>query len=123
MAEANIVADDQPPPPEARAFKGFTHRACEYYPCHHGVRRAFNCLFCYCPLIERECPGPYRLFTDMRGTTRKDCSACRLAHDGIHPSWAFIQRWLDAPPFRGQPQSRARIRALSQALRQKPRTL
>ncbi|MBK1650109.1 cysteine-rich small domain-containing protein [Rhabdochromatium marinum] len=103
------------------AFKGFTHSQCEYYPCHRQVRRPFNCLFCYCPLIERECPGPYRVLTtaqsDTRNNTRKDCSACRLPHDGIGPSWHFIQRWLTAPRWSGQPQSRERIRACSQALR------
>jgi Zn-finger protein len=100
------------------AFKGFSHSDCEYFPCHGGVRRPFNCLFCYCPLIEHECPGPYRVFTDAQGEPRKDCSACRLPHDGIASSWHFIQRWLNAPRWRGIPQSRGRIRTQALALRQ-----
>lgn len=103
--------------PSRAAFKGFTHRACEYYPCHGGVRRAFNCLFCYCPLNARECPGPYRLFTDARGQLGKDCSTCGLPHQGYSSSWGFIQRWLAAPPWAGGAQSRARIRANVRALR------
>jgi Zn-finger protein len=99
------------------AFKGFTHRDCEYFPCHPGVRRPFNCLFCYCPLIERECPGPYQVFTGPGGEPRKDCSNCRLPHEGLAPAWHFVQRWLGAPPWRGAPQSRARIRAQAQVLR------
>lgn len=40
------------------AFKGFTNDKCPFLPCHKGVKRAFNCLFCYCPLIAYDCPGP-----------------------------------------------------------------
>lgn len=79
------------------AYKGFTNSACPFYPCHPGVRREFNCLFCYCPLIAYACPGPYRLCTDRHGLVRKDCSDCRLPHDGHAPSWSFIQRWLERP--------------------------
>jgi hypothetical protein len=42
-----------------QAFKGFTNHECPFLPCHPGVKREFNCLFCYCPLIAYECPGPY----------------------------------------------------------------
>jgi hypothetical protein len=101
----------------SEAFKGFTHRDCEHYPCHTGVRRPFNCLFCYCPLYEHECPGPYRLFTNARGQARKDCSACRLPHQGYGPSWRFIQCWLAAPLWSGGRQSRARIHAIVRKLR------
>jgi Zn-finger protein len=99
-------------------FKGFTNTACEFYPCHRGVNRDFNCLFCYCPLLERACPGPYKVFTDKYGNTRKDCSDCALPHDGIDASWRFIQMWVaTAPPWDGLPQSRDRIRAFSQHVR------
>jgi Zn-finger protein len=80
-----------------QGFKGFTNESCPFLPCHPGVRREFNCLFCYCPLIAYECPGPYEVFTDANGVTRKDCSACTLPHDGYQASWAFIQRWLAKP--------------------------
>jgi Zn-finger protein len=78
-------------------YKGFTNGDCPFLPCHGGVYREFNCLFCYCPLIAYVCPGPYRVFTDARGVTRKDCSACTLPHDGYHQSWGFIQTWLQRP--------------------------
>ena len=79
------------------AFKGFTNAQCPFYPCHRGVKREFNCLFCYCPLIAYACPGPYAVYTDKNGLGRKDCSACTLPHDGYRASWAFIQKWLERP--------------------------
>ena len=79
------------------AFKGFTNTACPFLPCHEGVRGKFNCLFCYCPLIAYECPGPYKVFTDANGVTRKDCSDCTLPHNGYRGSWNFIQKWLKRP--------------------------
>ena len=75
-------------------FKGYTNEKCEFLPCHTGVKREFNCLFCYCPLVFLKCPGPYTVFTDEHGTKRKDCSACKLPHDGYRQSWNFIQKWL-----------------------------
>lgn len=85
-------------------YKGFTNTACPFLPCHEGVRRHFNCLFCYCPLIAYICPGPYRVMTDRQGILRKDCSACRLPHDGYRESWRFIQTWLARPiPWDGRP--------------------
>ncbi|ARC89368.1 cysteine-rich small domain-containing protein [Rhodovulum sp. MB263] len=93
------------------AFKGFTNSACPFLPCHKGVAREFNCLFCYCPLIAYECPGPYQTYTDANGLTRKDCSACTLPHDGYLQSWNFIQRWLEYPqPWSGRPQTDPPVR-------------
>ena len=40
----------------------FTHRECQYFPCHEGVDPdEFNCLFCYCPLyaLGPECGGDF----------------------------------------------------------------
>ena len=35
----------------APRYACFTHRECEYFPCHPGAEPDnFNCLFCYCPL-------------------------------------------------------------------------
>jgi Zn-finger protein len=79
------------------AFKGFTNTACPFYPCHQGVKGKFNCLFCYCPLIAYECPGPYQVYTDKNGLKRKDCSACTLPHNGYRNAWNFIQKWLERP--------------------------
>ena len=61
------------------------------------MEREFNCLFCYCPLIAYECPGPYKVFTDKNGLKRKDCSDCTLPHNGYRKSWNFIQKWLERP--------------------------
>jgi Zn-finger protein len=79
-------------------FKGFTNEKCEFFPCHEGVKRSFNCMFCYCPLLHLECPGPYKVITSKYGRMIKDCSDCTLPHDGIDSSWKFIQRWLPVAP-------------------------
>lgn len=81
-------------------FKGFTNIKCEFYPCHDTKKfknKEFNCLFCYCPLQYLECPGPYIVFKDKDGIIRKDCSNCKLPHDGFLQSWRFIQQWLKKP--------------------------
>ena len=80
-----------------KSYMGFTNHSCPFLPCHKGVKKEFNCLFCYCPLVFLECPGPYKVFTDKNGTVRKDCSDCKLPHDGYERSWKFIQKWLEKP--------------------------
>ena len=39
-------------PPKTENFKFFSHRQCEYFPCHQlkggMAEEDFNCLFCYC---------------------------------------------------------------------------
>lgn len=55
-------------------YKFFTNTDCEYYPCHEEME-AFNCLFCYCPLYNKECQGDYHEFRGIR-----DCSSCVLPH-------------------------------------------
>ena len=63
-----------------RDYSFFQHSGCEYFPCHavsEADADSFNCLFCYCPLYEREdCGGTFSCLE--RG--RKDCSACVLPH-------------------------------------------
>jgi len=99
-------------------FKGFTNVECEFYPCHEGVKKEFNCLFCYCPLMERECPGPYKVFTDKYNNIRKDCSECNLPHAGIEQSWRFIQMWVaTAPAWDKAPQSSEKIRKYAQLVK------
>ena len=60
-------------------FKFFSHKACEYFPCHEGINpEHFNCLFCYCPLyFVEECGGNYT-FTKHG---KKDCTNCILPHE------------------------------------------
>ena len=63
----------------APRYACFTHRECEYFPCHPGAEPDnFNCLFCYCPLypLGAACGGSFVLLPDGR----KDCSACLYPH-------------------------------------------
>lgn len=100
-------------------FKGFTNNSCEFYPCHKNVKREFNCLFCYCPLITKECPGPYKVLNGKYGIT-KDCFDCSLNHDGIEQSWKFIQKWLAvSPPWNQEEQSIEKIKKYSNLVKEK----
>ena len=57
----------------------FSHKNCEYFPCHKGANpENFNCLFCYCPLyaLGDKCGGNFR-FTE---SGIKDCTECKLPH-------------------------------------------
>lgn len=57
----------------------FENRDCQYYPCHEGSDE-INCMFCYCPLYDREnCPGNPSYIGDA-GKKIKDCSACIFPH-------------------------------------------
>lgn len=92
-------------------YRGFENNQCEFFPCHRGIKAEFNCLFCYCPLVFLKCPGPYRVFVDRNGVTRKNCTDCTLPHDGFERSWKFIQVWLGKlAPWDGQPQAERRLR-------------
>lgn len=60
-------------------YKFFSHKECEYFPCHKVKdTESFNCLFCYCPLyaLGNKCGGNFR-YND-RGI--KDCTGCILPH-------------------------------------------
>lgn len=101
-------------------FKGYTNSECEFFPCHKEISRPFNCLFCYCPLMHLECPGPYKVFISKYGKVTKDCSSCALPHDGIEQSWRFIQMWVPtAPLWDGKEQSPEKIRSLSEMVKEK----
>ena len=57
----------------------FSHRECEYFPCHLGADpENFGCLFCYCPLylLGDRCGGSFVIHSDGR----KDCSGCLYPH-------------------------------------------
>lgn len=65
---------------EVQKFRFFSHRECEYFPCHANADpEHFNCLFCWCPLytLGEQCGGNFS-YTD--GGV-KDCSACLLPHN------------------------------------------
>ncbi|MBE6827674.1 MAG: metal-binding protein [Ruminococcaceae bacterium] len=57
------------------SYKFFENKDCEYYPCHRGIDR-INCLFCFCPLYEKECGGNYKILENGK----KDCSDCVFPH-------------------------------------------
>lgn len=64
---------------ENKEYSFFSHRKCEYFPCHKGADPDdFNCLFCYCPLyaLGDKCGGNFR-YTD---SGIKDCTNCQLPH-------------------------------------------
>ena len=69
-------------PPKTENFKFFSHRQCEYFPCHQlkggMAEEDFNCLFCYCPLyaLGDKCGGNF-VYTE-NGV--KDCSNCLVPH-------------------------------------------
>lgn len=104
-----------------KGFMGFTNRACEFFPCHSGIEPdQFNCLYCYCPLIDKECPGPYKTIQGKYREEIKDCSGCTLPHNGFLKSWKFIQRWAaTAPIWCGGKQSQQRIGLFSSVVRQR----
>ena len=66
-------------PEEPKNFKFFSHRECEFFPCHPVKdREKFNCLFCYCPLyaLGEDCGGNFT-YTE-KGV--KDCTGCFIPH-------------------------------------------
>ena len=64
---------------EAKKFKFFSHKECEYFPCHKVKdEESFNCLFCYCPLyaLGPGCGGKFK----YGESGIKDCSDCLIPH-------------------------------------------
>ena len=87
------------------AFKGFTNAACPFMPCHLGVEREFNCLFCYCHLSAYECPGSYKVFVDRNGLKVRRIIAAAGARlwylppyspdlNPIEQAFAKIKHWM-----------------------------
>lgn len=61
-------------------FKFVQNRECEYFPCHKlEDDKAFNCLFCYCPLyaLKDQCGGD---FVYLKNGI-KSCQGCIKPHD------------------------------------------
>ena len=57
----------------------FENTDCEYYPCHKGIDH-INCLFCYCPMYNKEnCPGNPS-FKNNNGKLTKVCTDCTFPH-------------------------------------------
>ena len=74
----------------------FENRDCKYFPCHEGMEgRAFNCLFCYCPMNPYpDCPGDPVLRENKNGRVFKDCTNCRFPHipDNYEAVLAFLKK-------------------------------
>lgn len=58
----------------------FTNWDCKYYPCHESDE-ALNCLFCFCPLYNQDCPAQEE---HLKGTGIKDCSKCTFPHERLN---------------------------------------
>lgn len=56
----------------------FANKECEYYPCHDSDEE-LNCLFCFCPLYDKDCPGNYRM-KEKNGQMIKTCIDCVYPH-------------------------------------------
>ncbi|MDY3869410.1 MAG: cysteine-rich small domain-containing protein [Pyramidobacter sp.] len=73
--------------PEECAYSFFSHKECEFFPCHKGADpENFNCLFCYCPLyaLGPDCGGNFK-YTEGG---IKDCSDCLIPHG--RKSYSYI---------------------------------
>lgn len=82
---------------ETSNYKFNQNRACEFFPCHKGVKEEqFNCLFCYCPLymLGDECGGDFKVTNGV-----KDCSNCVRPHDT--DSYAFIMSKMNDVIIKG----------------------
>lgn len=61
------------------SYRFFENKECQYFPCHKGLTH-FNCLFCYCPMYQKQdCPGNPR-YLEKDGEQIKDCSDCVFPH-------------------------------------------
>ena len=59
-------------------YKFFSHKQCEYYPCHQLDE--INCLFCYCPMYSMSnCPGS-KTYIEKNGKKIKVCTDCTFPH-------------------------------------------
>ena len=67
---------------DSKGYQFFQNRQCEYFPCHEVEKEEdFNCLFCYCPLYQKErCLGHPSFLLNGKGQKIKDCSKCELVH-------------------------------------------
>ncbi len=65
------------------SYRFFENRDCKYFPCHQGLEEC-NCMFCYCPLYERQdCPGNPK-YKDKGGRRIKVCTDCTFPHQAEH---------------------------------------
>lgn len=60
------------------SYRFFENKDCKYYPCHKGTEH-INCLFCYCPLYNMDCPGNYN-YIETEHKRIKECTGCTFPH-------------------------------------------
>ena len=61
------------------SYRFFENKECKYFPCHKGLEE-FNCLFCYCPMYQKEnCPGNPR-YIEKGDRKIKVCTDCTFPH-------------------------------------------
>lgn len=83
---------NDPETPQDQTCFFFSHKACEYYPCHQtDDPDSFNCLFCYCPLY---CLGDNCGGNPSYSGGIKDCSKCMVPHQ--KNSHQYINRKFSA---------------------------
>ena len=91
--------------PEPPRYSYFSHKECEYFPCHPGADpENFNCLFCYCPLypLGDRCGGSFRVTPDGW----KDCTGCLYPHQRENYP-AILSRYKEIAalmPWESEPQ-------------------
>ena len=58
---------------DSKGYQFFQNRQCEYFPCHEVEKEEdFNCLFCYCPLYQKErCLGHPSLLLNEKARRSK----------------------------------------------------
>ena len=66
---------------KGKSFSFYANIECEFFPCHTTETitvENFNCLFCFCPLYDKEkCGGKFIYLTNGY----KDCSLCVFPHE------------------------------------------
>lgn len=60
------------------SYRFFENRDCKYFPCHR-LDGDFNCLFCYCPMYNLNCPGNPE-YIEANGRRIKACTNCTFPH-------------------------------------------
>ena len=61
------------------SYRFFENKSCKYFPCHEGLEE-FNCMFCYCPLYNKEhCLGK-PMYKEKEGRRIKVCTNCTFPH-------------------------------------------
>jgi Zn-finger protein len=81
----------------------FNNQECPFFPCHSNFEKdinEYNCLFCFCPLIDMDdCGGNYEMIT-LEGKVIKDCTYCTLPHE--EDKYDYIIEKLQNKKYKGK---------------------